>query len=427
MRSRQVGCAAAALLIAVICQFGAALHPAKAASIHEMELEYWRAREQAGWRPWRDPQNLPRTPLVARPREISHEVHGYHPYWQGSAYLDYDWSLISTVAFFSLEIGADGSILANHGWPWAGLVSSAHAGGARVLVTATNFSSSELSTLLANPAYRTAAVGNLVAAVQLGGADGVNVDFENLPASMSSNFVLLIEELRDALAAEIADPYLSVATPAVDWAGSYRYQALSERCDHLMIMAYNYHWSGSATTGPVAPLTGWGTYNVSWTVQDYIYWGAPPGGLLLGVPYYGFHWPAAGPDPGDATTGSAAAITYAAAYPEGQSHGLLWDDEGQTAWYRYFTDPWQQVWFDDAVSLGHKYDYIQSEQLAGIGIWALGYDGSRPELWEALATAFDDSISAPAVSSIELRPPWPRSVSTCGSWDLRAPRCGTSH
>ncbi|MCP4546417.1 MAG: T9SS type A sorting domain-containing protein [bacterium] len=390
---------------------------ADASSIHETELEYWRAREQAGWQPWRDPQDLPVAPLAHRSRALSHEVHGYYPYWQGSAYQDFDWSLLSTVAFFALELEPDGSIGGTHGWPWTGLVNAAHAGGCRVIVTATNFSTSELTTLLSTPAHRDSAVSKLVAAVQAGGADGVNVDFESLPYSQRWNFVTFIEELDAALLTALATPYLSVATPAVDWVGSYYYEALAARCDHLMIMGYNYHWSGSATTGPVAPLTGWGTYNVSWSVQDHITWGAPRGSLLLGVPYYGWDWPAEGPNPGDATTATASAITFAAAYAEGLSHGLLWDDEGQTTWYRYLTDSWHQVWFEDDVSLGLKYDYLKGEQLAGIGIWALGYDAPRTELWTALEQAFDSQTSLPggedaplASTPFALEPIWPNPV-----------------
>ena len=386
--------------------------PVAAASIHEIELRDWRAREAAGWQPWRDPRGLPIIPRASRERELAREVHGFYPYWMGSDYEDYDWSLISTVAFFSLEVGANGDVAEDHGWPWTGLVNAAHAGGARVIVTATNFSSSPLTTLLASPANRTNAVSGLVAAVVIGGADGVNVDFENLPAAVKNEFVLFVEELRAALDAALADPYLSVATPAVDWAASYRYQLLSERCDHLMIMAYDYHWSGAPTTGPVAPLTGWGAHNVAWTVDNYRSWGAPPDKMLLGVAYYGYDWPAAGPDPGAATTGGGTARTYASAQPEGLAQGLLWDMEGQSPWYRRFTDRWRQVWFDDAESLGFKYDYVLAEQLGGIGIWALGYDGSLPGLRNALDEAFsggDDlpDDPPPAAPLLVLRRPWP--------------------
>ena len=52
------------------------------------------------------------------------------------------------------------------------------------------------------------------------------------------------------------------------------------------------------------------------------------------------------------------------------------------------------VWYDDASSLSYKYDLVLGESLAGIGIWALGYDGSRPELWAALADAFGEALNS---------------------------------
>jgi spore germination protein YaaH len=373
--------------------WGTTLPPVE--SIHQQELFQWHDKEENGWQPWQESQDIPVSPLGLTSRSMTHEVHGYHPYWSGNAYTSYDWSLITTIAFFSLEMSPYGTITNDHGWPWTELVSMAHDNGTRVIVTVTNFYSPDIQTLLTTPAYRAAAISNIVAAVQLGGADGVNIDFEYITAAARASFVTFIADLNVALHEILDDPYLSVATPAVDWNGSYDYAALAEHCNHLMIMAYSYHWSGSTTTGPVAPLAGWGTYNVTWTIDDYLFWGVAPSSILLGVPYYGRHWPTSGPEPAAPTTGTGAGITFAEAQPQGTTHGLLWDDPGQTPWYRYETDQWQQVWFDNEVSLGAKYDFVKNESLAGIGIWALSYDGARPELWAALSSAFHESTPVP--------------------------------
>ena len=155
-----------------------------------------------------------------------------------------------------------------------------------------------------------------------------------------------------------------------------------------MVMGYDYHWSGSTTTGPVAPLAGWGTYNVAWTIADYVRWGAPRSRMLLGVPYYGYRWPTASGDAGAATSGTGTALAYSTVVQEAEAHGRLWDATSSTPWYREQTPQWRQGWYDDAQSLGAKYARVVSEELAGVGIWALGYDGTRPELWGALADAF---------------------------------------
>ncbi|HXG39606.1 MAG TPA: hypothetical protein VNJ28_01575, partial [Candidatus Limnocylindrales bacterium] len=59
---------------------------------------------------------------------------------------------------------------------------------------------------------------------------------------------------------------------------------------------------------------------------------------------------------------------------------------------------WRQLYYDDAVSLSRKYDLINRYGLRGAGIWALGYDGTRTELYakidEKFATAEADAEPA---------------------------------
>jgi hypothetical protein len=72
----------------------------------------------------------------------------------------------------------------------------------------------------------------------------------------------------------------------------------------------------------------------------------------------------------------------------------LWDAPSATPWYREQAPSWRQAWYDDDTSLTAKYARVLSEDLAGIGIWALGYDGTRPELWAVLGNAFGAPTSS---------------------------------
>ena len=49
---------------------------------------------------------------------------------------------------------------------------------------------------------------------------------------------------------------------------------------------------------------------------------------------------------------------------------------------------WRQLYLDDARALKAKYDIVNSHGLRGAGIWALGYDNARPELWAAIKDKF---------------------------------------
>jgi hypothetical protein len=80
-----------------------------------------------------------------------------------------------------------------------------------------------------------------------------------------------------------------------------------------------------------------------------------------------------------------------------------WDAPSLTPWYRGQTPGWFQTWHDDAASLGHKYGRVHAEDLAGVGIWALGYDGPRAELWGALHAAFHQPTDvAPPGSGLQI-------------------------
>jgi hypothetical protein len=129
--------------------------------------------------------------------------------------------------------------------------------------------------------------------------------------------------------------------------------------------------------------------------------------IILGLPYYGYEWPTTSGSAGASTTGSGDAKFYSEAIALAESYGPLWNDESQTPWYRYQdgNNNWHQGWYDDSLSLSLKYELAIDEDLLGIGIWALGYDGTEPELWGALEDHFGTGLSVN--SEVALQPKTP--------------------
>ncbi|MBN1425453.1 hypothetical protein JXA88_12945 [Candidatus Fermentibacteria bacterium] len=351
--------------------------------IHQTELEANRGRQPAFV-----PHVWPVAPLTKdRGPALSREVFGYYPYWV-SGYASLRWDLLSTLAYFCVEANGDGSLGALHGWPVTGLINEAHLNGVRVVLTVTCFSSSTITSILSSPAHRTNLVSNLLTQVQAGGADGVNVDFEGMPAAQKDSLTLFMQELSTTFHAAIPGSHITIATPAVDWSGAFDYDELAYACDGLMVMGYDYFWSGSPTTGPVAPLDGY-AYDVTWTVNDYLnYSGGQNDKIIVGCPYYGFDWPCTGSTPGSSTTGSGTAKTFQVAEPLAQTYGKQWHAPSSTPWYAYNSGSWHQCWYDDWASLEAKYGLFVSQDLQGAGIWALRYDSNRVELWDALDRFF---------------------------------------
>ncbi len=361
--------------------------PGQEASIHQVHQQSFGMFEPAllAW----DERDRPMD-LIEREREPSHVVFGYHPYWNGTAYQNYPWEIISHIAWFGLAMSSNGGITNAHSWPWNDLVNMAHANGVKVIVTVTLFDNDDIATLLSSAEFRQNAIDNLISRVSAGNADGVNIDFESVPSGQESNFNTFINDLTIAFHDQIPNSETSIAMPAVDWWDSYDYAYLSAHCDGLMIMGYNYYWSGSSHAGPVAPLyDNLANYNIGRTIDDYLdETGNDGSNLILGLPWYGIDWPVSGTAQGAATTGSGSSIFYSSAEPNALTYGKHYSELAPSAWYNYTSGGNRQVWYDDSTSLATKYFYAINTELKGIGIWALGYDGGRPEMWGALSDAF---------------------------------------
>ena len=354
-------------------------------SIHQIQLEYYNDNYTAP-----PDQRTNEKIIPVQPRNVTptREVFGYHPYWMGTAWQNYNYNLLSTIAYFSAEATATGDLNNLHGWPVTGLINTAHANGVDVVLCVTLFSNSDLVTLLSNATYRQNLIDNLLTQVQAGNADGVNVDFESFPVSQKQNMVQFITDLTNTFHTEIPGSQVTLATPAVDWNDGWDYNALATISDGLFIMGYDYYYSGSSSTGPNAPLTGNG-YTVSWTVNDYLNkTNNQADKLIIGCPYFGFEWPATSSSAGASTTGTGSAKFYAEMEGNALSYGKLWHESSQTPWYRYQNPNWIQGWYDDSLSLSLKYDFAINNDLLGVGVWAMGYDGSNPELWDLLSAKF---------------------------------------
>jgi spore germination protein YaaH len=336
-------------------------------------------------------------------------------------YPSWDFSLLTTVAYFRLYVNDNGTIANDSGWTvWnsaalTNLVTAAHNAGVKVVVTVDlqDFVGTQphMCAGLTNRATTISAVASEVAAK---GVDGVNLDYEGLNATCPNHLTTrsmmtsLAHDLRTALG---AGPYLSVdtyASSAADGAGFFDVASLNAYVDSFFVMAYDLEYSNwshaplSCTKfclGPTAPLTGY-YYNDTNTAAQYI---AKVGAskVILGVPYYGrkscVPYPKKNPYP----NGAVAADTYMDAVAESSqpqvrpgsftAHRDVNDPSGMERWDSWFNTDlncYRVLYWDDTVSLGKKYDLVNKDKLRGVGIWNLNYGGGTAELWSTLYDHF---------------------------------------
>ncbi|MCA1588029.1 MAG: hypothetical protein LC744_05115 [Chloroflexi bacterium] len=356
--------------------------------------------------------------VSALPNGLRREVLGYLPYWMltspNLSSLRYD--RVSTIAYFSVGVLPDGTLHmdpASTGWGgWtssqmSGVISRAHQQGVRVVLTVTmmawNRDYSAMAGMLNDPAKRAVLAGQIADAVAFRNADGVNLDFEPVPNSLQAQYTTFVREVKAALLTWGTGSYLTVATTggAATWDEGYDLAGLtaSGAADALMVMAYDFNWSGSARAGGVAPIDSPYTIDVREAMRDYQR-AVPAAELIWGVPYYGRAWTTTTDQqnsPTCASTGACRAATWASRYVDAleavANHGRRWDATGQVPWYTYWSETYSaqvQGYYDDVQSLDAKYQMVNANQLAGIGIWHLLMDGSRTDLWGVISRRFVD-------------------------------------
>jgi hypothetical protein len=106
-------------------------------------------------------------------------------------------------------------------------------------------------------------------------------------------------------------------------------------------------------------------------------------------------------------------------------YGKVFDQATKVPWFAYHDGAtWRQVWYDDSASLAMKYGLVNARNLGGIGIWALSYDGGRPEIWNGIKSAFTptgvETVVGEAPQRLELLQNYPNPLnpSTTISYQL---------
>ena len=127
--------------------------------------------------------------------------------------------------------------------------------------------------------------------------------------------------------------------------------------------------------------------------------------------------------------GYSTAVNYETLVDLVEQHGRRWDAAEQSPYVVYRREnctstfgcvtSWRQVYYDDAASMKLRYALVNDYDLRGAGMWALGYDGRRPELWNVLA----DKFVAPTIPTAWSCCPASRRTGSAWSSPRHQPAC----
>lgn len=356
--------------------------------------------------------------------EKKYEVFGFAPYWNINKLDKISFNVLTTLAYFDIPVDGEGNFIKDSpGYKTfttnkaTELFKKAHKNGTRVVVTFTQMNNPDIDALMKNEAAQGKFIKNAVALVKQRGLDGANIDFEyvgNPGTDFRNKFTIFTYKFTKKMHSEIPDSKVTVSVYAssVKHPKIYDIKKLSMFSDGIFMMAYDFATKSSDKAIPTSPLYGhkngkyW--YDVSTAVDDFL--GVmEPDKLILGLPWYGYDYPVYEPEiKADTYQGyyyyywwwgrryrayspgpPSQVQTYANAQNKIQAEKTGWDEDGKVGWKAYLQNGvWRMFFMEDVKSLGIKYDFAKQKNLAGVGVWALGFEDGKMELWDLLVKSF---------------------------------------
>ncbi|MFA9288409.1 MAG: glycosyl hydrolase family 18 protein [Weeksellaceae bacterium] len=265
----------------------------------------------------------------------------------------------------------------------------------KLSVSITNFSNESIDELISNKAARQRAINDIDKLITDNDFQGINFDFEyfggnEFTTTLPNLNVFLQESVKELKARHpglIVSMDLNASVVYAD--NSYDMVKIGEIVDYIMIMAYDYRVPTSTHAGAVAPMQADGA-NITKTVES-LMGRVPPEKIILGIPFYGYEWQTETEEYGSKViphTGATA--TYARVrdlIAARDDVKVTYDETTKSPWLTYKQNGLiKQIYYEDERSLYEKMAFVHERNLKGLGIWALGYEGSYVEPWQLIMT-----------------------------------------
>lgn len=219
--------------------------------------------------------------------------------------------------------------------------------------------------------------------------DGINVDFESLSSDTGDSYVQFIREL--SIKCRKNNIVLSVDNYVpTDYTAFYNRREQAVFADYIIIMAYDEHYRGSETEGPVASI-GFVRDGAENTLKE-----VPAEQIILGMPFYTRVWELT-PNDGigdDVESASEDYKPYTLTCTEVGMQGAedlytangaekQWSKEAGQYYVEYENGgKTYKMWLEDEDSIEEKCKVMKENNLAGAAYWKIGLE--RKAVWDTI-------------------------------------------
>jgi len=350
-------------------------------------------------------------------------IYGFFPYWNLKYAEELNIRSLTHFAYFAIDLNEDGTINkkinsteTEPGWnklkskDTSKLLYQSKLLGQKTVITITAMKPDLIESILQTPENRRQAVTSIMSVYKDFDFDDINIDFEYVSTGnqeLRDNFVNFITDLRFACVSFKSHCQIDIDTFANvgEKPRLWDLKKLEPIVDRFIIMAYDYYRSSSSQAGPVAPIKGKCTIEFSGEANclgedilthiSMISKIIPSEKIILGIPFYGYEWQTASSDfLSNTYSGTGRLATYRRIQTLFQDQDIstisaLWSDNTLSPYVVYEEDgDIFQIHFENPQSLEQKIKFLESANLGGVAIWALGYEGPSQDLWNPINSLF---------------------------------------
>lgn len=338
---------------------------------------------------------------------------GFLPYWNLKKLTPDSLEVVTDLAYFSLGLRADGTLLTHLNrreeepgftnykrllaQDFCPTLESLPTPCPASHLTFVQEDQDALAALLVDPGARRTAINTIMAIIEESSTSGINIDFEpigSVTPAQRDGLTAFIRDLQTAIINRQSQVILSISLypSAASRPRLWDISSLTPYLDYFVVMTYDYTLPGDPKTGPNSPLRGAGSlfeHDILTNLSQFTAT-VPPAKILLGIPFYGYEWDTSDTAKYTPTTnrGAVASLERIQEMIDAQTLELLWDRNSLTPYAvrRENGEVVSQIYFENENSIRLKLDLVKQAGLGGIAIWALGYEGYNPRLWETIGS-----------------------------------------
>ena len=235
-------------------------------------------------------------------------------------------------------------------------------------ISGDNFDTSLVDTILNDESLQQKLIDNILNILKAKSYYGVIIDFERISPVNREKYNNFLRKVVSALhpkylvATALAPKTFDITTGS--WHGAHDYKSHGEIVDFVIIMTYEWGWSGGEPMA-VAPI------NEVEKVIRYAVSVIPANKIMMGIPNYGYDWTL--PYTPGAEFATAIGNEEAIEIARINKANINYDEKSQSPFFNYYDKNGRAhvVWFEDARSIESKLKLVNKYGLRGISYWVL--------------------------------------------------------